>query len=601
MSVFLDYQEEIRVYRKKCYDLWESLSKKEIAEFRELDPEKAKDVECQWRAYRGLEDFWVFLTEVIQNPVLYEPLHRPLAVWCTKWEKSDSKLLLMARGHVKSNIFTVEHTVWEIARNPNLRVGVASHKQPDAQKFLMGIANYIYRNKRFQAHYPEIKPMPGVTGRPFRWSKDYLLVDRKSDYLEATVEALAPGADVTGRHYEMLKEDDLVTNENKKTPGPVHDFHELCESLLVGKGRRALIGTRYAYDDLYGTILDTAEKFETYDVYIMSAFKVRGIMNEYLAGRYWRQGDDEKYLVYPTHFTLRSKTFSPGPGLPEKKSLVAVRKRQGSTVFANQYELEPFDPTDAVFSEEDIKIVGSLPELPKGDNYRYYRHCDMSSETHTGESYTAIVSTAVDQRCNIFVTDIFWGDKRPKEIVEELIRGQKIDPTRRPLYVSMEPGPYERAVKPWLEERMAQEGVYVNVYMISGAMHMQKKADHIKGLQPWVEAGKFHILESCPHKDLLIEEMVKFPAFSRTDIVDATAQCPAVALPSNYEEFFEDSGYGQKGADGCIVPRDEAGPRYGVGEETGDDVFRKILAKTHKTIGNDRVMRGGVVRMGRFR
>lgn len=304
---------------------------------------------------RALADFWVFLSEVIRNPVLYEPLHRPLAEWLgtPTWEK-PKRLLLLPRGHVKSNVLTVGFVLWQICKDLNIRVLLASHKHGDTTKFLGTIIQYILNNKHFKAVFPEVVPARedstagnGKIGKRTRWNTNQILVERDCDLTENTVECTSLGAQVTGRHYDLMVGDDLVTALNVKTDDQIEktrEFHELCESLLDPGALELNLGTRYHFDDEYGTILDTPELQEIYECRVQPATKEPGIIHEYLGKkRTWKRKDDFEFLIFPTRFTLDDKDYrSPdGDKTKSRKSLVATYKMQGSTVYANQYDLTP--------------------------------------------------------------------------------------------------------------------------------------------------------------------------------------------------------------------------------------------------------------------
>ena len=36
---------------------------------------------CAWLRPHSLANLWVFISQVLRNPVLYEPLHKPLSDW----------------------------------------------------------------------------------------------------------------------------------------------------------------------------------------------------------------------------------------------------------------------------------------------------------------------------------------------------------------------------------------------------------------------------------------------------------------------------------------------------------------------------------------
>lgn len=526
---------------------------------------------------KGRGDFWFFLTNVLRNPVLEETLHKPLARWLQVWNK-QKKLCMLPRGHIKSNVNTIAYSLWEAVRNPNIRVLIGSHKDKDAIKFLRTIRLIIEKHKRFQYLYPEICPM--MNGKiKVAWNARELRIERtsESDLVENTFEVTSVAAAITGRHYDFFVPDDLVTKENVKNPDQIlrtKDFHELCESLLDPGGRELMSGTRYAFDDEYGRVMDTPEIADEYDLFKQPWYKgdVRpSIFDQRLSGEPWNRDMDFDHLIFPSRFTLDDRDFvSPdGDATKNRKSLIALRRLQGSTTFANQYDLQPFDPDSAMFKESDILIVDRLPNYP----LRWFRVCDLSSDTTKTNSFTVIITGAMDPFGNIYVVDIWWGNYSPSRIRDELIRGQRVEEFVRPIMVGMEQGPYERAIKTDLLREASKAEVHIPIRYLPSNQAAKPKDERIWGLQSWVEGHHIRILKSCKNKDIMIEEFVKHPKFVRKDTIDALAQVPFLVISPRQAKPVEV----QEVASG----------------ETFDQALAKLIRGNERGryIGNDRVAR----------
>ncbi len=493
-----------------------TLNEKQRKLFHERHPKKAAKVEFEAVRMAARNDFWYFLEKVLRIPVLYPPLHRPLARWMQTWTK-PSKLLLLPRGHLKSSICNAAYTAWEVIRNPEIRVLIVSHKADDAMKFVQWARSYLEADG-VTRYFPEIHATLNRSGRPQKWSGKGLLVERKGQYKEDTVEYSSHDAQVTGRHYDLIIFDDIVTKDSVATPDLIQktkEYHEHCQALLEPGAREMMIGTRYDFSDLYGTIIETPELNAEYDIVVKSCYDKKG------------------KPILPTRFTEAEGDIA-DPDDPEsaRKSLPAVKRKMGTWVYACQYENNPV-PTDLqVFKPDWIQVIDRLPD---GD-LRWFRVCDLSSEKETKVSWTAIVTGAVDHDSNVYVTDIFWGNFTGQKIIDELIRGQQVDPAKRPVRVGMEPGPYERSLKPFIRHAMREHKTHIPWVWLKGQQSETNKEERIRGLQPWFENGMIYFLRNCRNRDKAEEELIRFPRFKRKDIIDAMAQIEHIMFPGKKPE-----------------------------------------------------------------
>lgn len=130
----------------------------------------------------------------------------------------DGCLDLWAREHYKSTIITVGLTIQNILNNPALTVGIFSHTRPIAKAFLRQIKREFETNRLLRELFPHICP-PG-RGESRTWSEDNgIVVRRENNPKENTVEAwgLVDGQP-TGKHFDLLIYDDVVTLESVSTP-----------------------------------------------------------------------------------------------------------------------------------------------------------------------------------------------------------------------------------------------------------------------------------------------------------------------------------------------------------------------------------------------
>jgi len=172
----------------------------------------------------------------------------------------DGMLDLWAREHYKSTIITFAKTIQDILTNPEITVGIFSHTKPIARSFLRQIKYELETNERLKYLFPEV-----LYAEPKReasnWSEDKgITVKRETNPNAATIEAhgLVDGQP-TSKHFSLLIYDDVVTRESVTSPDQIKKTTEAWElSLNLGAkgGVRRYIGTRYHYNDTWGTIIE---------------------------------------------------------------------------------------------------------------------------------------------------------------------------------------------------------------------------------------------------------------------------------------------------------------------------------------------------------
>lgn len=190
-----------------------------------------------------------------------EPFQQEISDAC---QSAEPRVLInIPPFHAKSTIVTVKDTVYDIARNPNIRELVISKSLPFARTFLHSI-DQILTNTDLYGDGPNLIDDWG----PFKpegansvWNKDQIYcAGRTSAEKDPTVQVLGVGGQVYGRRADKIKADDVATLSNQINPDQVLRMLEWFDKEVlsrVGKrGKVVWVGTRVHAGDIYSHIKD---------------------------------------------------------------------------------------------------------------------------------------------------------------------------------------------------------------------------------------------------------------------------------------------------------------------------------------------------------
>lgn len=207
----------------------------------------------------GLRDRFFLLACILRRA---DALHHWLYERCREVEADpDGYIDLWARFHYKSTLITFAGSIQEIAKNPEITIGIFSHTRPIAKGFLFQMKQECEQNENLYRYYPYAFWENPRKQAPV-WSLDSgLVMPRESNTKEATVEAwgLVDGQPIS-RHFKLMIYDDVVT---KDSVGSAHmiakttEAWELSRSLAThdDNPRFWMPGTRYSYADTYGSLI----------------------------------------------------------------------------------------------------------------------------------------------------------------------------------------------------------------------------------------------------------------------------------------------------------------------------------------------------------
>jgi predicted phage terminase large subunit-like protein len=430
------------------------------------------------------------------------PFHRAMLDFQSAAD--TAALQLAPRGYGKSTILTITRAVYEILRNPNIRILIASNTQLQAEVFLREVKAHLAMNERLIEVFGKFQDES-------KWdAREIMVAPRKSAAKEATVTSVGVGGPVASRHYDLILCDDLVDEENARTEGQRDKvrtwFYKTLSPCLEPHGRLLIVGTRYHHLDLYGHL----------------------IRNE-LADRHQiiRAIDEDGSTPWPEKFSLE--------WLEDK------RRQMGSALFNSQYQNDTELMKGNIFHEEWFRTYEKLPDE---ENCDFWIGCDpaatradvIGAGRKASSDYWTIVVVArerVDEEEDgygreIYVVDVWRARCTKQEYLDQL---RAYNERYRPLDVLIESVAAQEYLAQDAERHMPVQRVTRTKDKVSRAYWLQAFFENSQVLFP---------ARCLQHDDdtwqALQDELILFPQAEHDDLFDA--------LQTAVEGSLEPRGFG---------------------------------------------------------
>lgn len=191
-----------------------------LAELRELHRQRAR-VDAGAFAAFALKD------EETGLPVRMEPAHYE---WHQLCDNHRRVVIWGAIESGKSQQLSVARVVWELGRNPELRILVLSNTDGQAQKITGLIARYIERDADVHSVFPELKP-----AKREGWTKHTIVVARGGMQKDPSVQSAGIHANIMGSRIDLLVVDDILDHENSQSEHQRNDLDAWLRSTVNGR------------------------------------------------------------------------------------------------------------------------------------------------------------------------------------------------------------------------------------------------------------------------------------------------------------------------------------------------------------------------------
>ena len=139
-------------------------------------------------------------------------IHKDLCSFLVR--KGHFKLILMPRYTFKSCICTIGNSLRRLVKNVNLRILIYSDATSKAEGFLTGITNHIL-GKQGSSSFREKFGAWEVNAKEDRWNLGQIVIKpRNEGASEPSIETAGIETSLTGRHYDLIIFDDIVSDKN---------------------------------------------------------------------------------------------------------------------------------------------------------------------------------------------------------------------------------------------------------------------------------------------------------------------------------------------------------------------------------------------------
>lgn len=178
---------------------------------------------------------------------------RSVPVRCIAVDSSD-RSYLMGRSYTvthNTSAISVGRVLWEIGRNPRIRVAILSDTEGLAKKIVGAISRYITSSAEYQMVFPHVRPSrkPGEG-----WTDKSITVERSGILRDPTVRAAGYLGAIMGSRWDLVIVDDILNWENTLTKDARDKLFRWVMATMMGRLTRSsrlyFVGTAYHPDDL---------------------------------------------------------------------------------------------------------------------------------------------------------------------------------------------------------------------------------------------------------------------------------------------------------------------------------------------------------------
>lgn len=164
------------------------------------------------------------------------------------WGHGLNPGILSPRGHGKTQQL-VALVLYEIGRDPNIRIKIICNSEDEAAKRVQLIGRYVEQSEELRAVFPHLSPADRG-----RWNTSQLYVQRAGYSVDPTVEAKAVLSTGVGGRAGLLIFDDPVDWRNSVSnpalrPKVLEAMQNVWMNTLLPGGRIVLIGTAWHQQD----------------------------------------------------------------------------------------------------------------------------------------------------------------------------------------------------------------------------------------------------------------------------------------------------------------------------------------------------------------
>lgn len=289
-------------------------------------------------------------------------------------EEPDNCIDLWSRGHGKSSIITVAKTLQDLINKDNIAVIIFSQTYNKAKQHTRLIKQILESNVLLKSLFTNRFYQDPANEAP-TWNEKELFIKRTANRKEPTITTCGFNfALPTGLHADVLLYDDIVIEKSVATAEQIERtafMFNQSRPLGTMSCVSRIIGTRYAHNDLFATLLDL-KKANGEDVYKRRIWPATD--NGLLDGKPW--------IFSQEHW----------------ESIIA--NAEAIKTVSNQYLQNPLIASERVFNVENLSYYYVKPQ-----RMNVYILVDPAHSKKKGTNSTAMAVVGVSGRKRKYLLD----------------------------------------------------------------------------------------------------------------------------------------------------------------------------------------------------
>lgn len=452
----------------------------------------------------SLRNFYFFVDHVLgynerrpspdpNNPSvnLAPGLHDELCTLVTTSPKRK-RLFLVPRGHMKSTVLTVAHTIWLLCKNPNLRILLVSATSTTAESFLSEIKQHFDNNKTFRSLFPDRLPSKNDV-----WNQGEIQVGGRTIQAGVnSVEARGLDGNLVGRHYDRCKVDDAVTKDNVTTAEQrmkTIESLKALESVMEPYATWDIIGTRWHFYEAYQWLIDTND--EVVKLGLPAPYEI-----------YIRKAIEDGTPIFPAKYSY--------------EKLMEIKATQ-KEMYAKLYDNDPLPEEDREFRRSFFYFYGPEEIEPLMTSLKHRgTTVDIAVSQKKTADRSAVVTGAMhpnQKKGSIVVIDIDAGRVTTDKVADWVIKHHDAYGSR----VGYEPQGQQMMFETVMKLITEKHKRYVPLRKLKGSN--RANPERIRGLLPLVVKAPIWLPKDNRHTMDTLEEFERFPYSKHDDISVAIA------------------------------------------------------------------------------
>lgn len=351
------------------------------------------------------------------------------------------------------------------------------------------------------------------------------------------------GGGITGKGAHILAIDDPIKNMEEADSQLIRDLHwewfwSTGYTRLAPGGGVLITMTHWHDDDLAGRIQQKMQDDPQADQYVIVKYpaiaekwEYRNIetdlieryesaldeSHEEMRVRIRAEGESMPIRVNEEYELIRMPGEALHPERYDEKMMLAIKANQTPRVWSALYQQSPVADEGSYFRKEYFRYESVMPVNHDRNVFQAWDFAIGQKQQH---DWTVGVTVIQDENDYLHVVEVnrFRGDSFT--IVEEVLNSAErwgSDPTA-PLIIGFEDSQIWKAIKPLLEKRMGERGLYPSCETLKPLLDKLARA---RPLQGRMQQGRVFFPMEAPWLRDLEMEMLRFPVGKFDDMVDA--------------------------------------------------------------------------------